>query len=234
MSRWIIPDVHGCAKTLKSLVESFLKITKEDEVFFLGDYIDRGPNSKEVLDYLMAMQEQGYQFYCLKGNHEDYCVETWEADQKRHLFKTETQRLWEHVGAKETYKSFGVKHPREIPKQYIDWMRDLPFYYEMEQYILVHAGLNFNIDNPFEDEHSMTRVRNFKVDFNKTGGRRIIHGHIPVDYSFIDHVIHHQNNYDFIALDNGVFYTNQTDMGNLIAFNPDTNELFAQTNMDMY
>ena len=202
-------------------------------MYLLGDYIDRGPNSKEVLDYIMALQEAGYRLHCLKGNHEDYCVETWEADQKHHLFKTPTQRLWENVGAKETYKSFGVKRPRDIPKQYIDWMRDLPYYFELENFILVHAGLNFSAENPFEDLHSMTRVRNFKVDFNKTHGKRIIHGHIPVDYSFIDHVIHHQNNYDFIALDNGVFNTNKTDMGNLMAFNPDTNELFAQTNMDM-
>jgi serine/threonine protein phosphatase 1 len=233
MSRWIIPDVHGCATTLKSLVESFIKLTKEDDLYLLGDYIDRGPNSKEALDYIMALQEQGYHLHCLKGNHEDYCVETWEADQKHHLFKTPTQRLWENVGAKETYKSFGVKHPRDIPKKYIDWMRDLPYYFELENFILVHAGMNFNVENPFEDLHSMTRVRSFKVDLNKTHGKRIIHGHIPVDYSFIDHVIHHQNNYDFIALDNGVFYTDKTDMGNLMAFNPDTNELFAQTNMDM-
>ena len=234
MSRWIIPDVHGCAKTLKSLVESFLKISKDDELFFLGDYIDRGPSGKEVIDYLMDLQSQGYRLHCLKGNHEDYCVQAWEEDHQWHLIKPEVQRLWERVGAKETFKSFGVKRPREIPQVYIDWMRGLEYYVELENYILVHAGLNFQAENPFEDTHSMTRVRNFKVDFNKTDGRRIIHGHIPVDYSFIDHVIHHQGNYDFIALDNGVFYTDKADMGNLMAFNPDTNELFAQTNLDMY
>ena len=234
MSRWIIPDVHGCAKTLKSLVESFLKISKDDELFFLGDYIDRGPSGKEVIDYLMDLQSQGYRLHCLKGNHEDYCVQAWEEGHQWHLIKPEVQRLWERVGAKETFKSFGVKRPREIPQVYIDWMRGLEYYVELENYILVHAGLNFQAENPFEDTHSMTRVRNFKVDFNKTDGRRIIHGHIPVDYSFIDHVIHHQGNYDFIALDNGVFYTDKADMGNLMAFNPDTNELFAQTNLDMY
>ena len=54
-----------------------------------------------------------------------------------------------------------------------------------------------------------------------------------MDYSFINHVISHQNNYDFIALDNGVFLTDHTDMGNLMAYNPDTNALLAQTNLDM-
>ena len=233
MAKWIIPDIHGCAKTLKAMTESMLKITQEDELFFLGDYIDRGPRSKEVIDYLMDLQAKGYHLHCLKGNHEDYCIQAWEADQNWHLFKPEVQRSWEKVGAAATFKSFGVKRPREIPKTYIDWMQNLEYYHELGDYILVHAGMNFHAENPFEDTHSMIWVRNFKVDFNKTNGRRIIHGHIPVDYSFIDHVIHHKKNYDFIALDNGVFLTDQTDMGNLMAYNPDTNDLLAMTNLDM-
>lgn len=233
MSRWIIPDIHGCAMTLKVLLENMLRVTRDDELFFLGDYIDRGPASKDVLDYLMDLQERGWKVHCLKGNHEDYCVKAWEEDQKRHLFKPGIQKAWENVGAKETYKSFGIKRPREIPQMYIDWMRNLDYYYELENYILVHAGMNFRIKNPFEDTHSMIWVRDFKVDFEKTNGRRIIHGHLPEDYSFIDFVIKNPKSHDFIALDNGVFNTNKAGMGNLMAFNPDTNELLAQSNMDM-
>ena len=233
MTRWIIPDIHGCFKTLEALMKSMLRATREDEFFFLGDYIDRGPASKEVLDYLMDLQEGGWKIHCLKGNHEDYCVRTWEADQQRHFLKPAVQKLWENVGAKETYKSFGVKRPREIPEKYIEWMRKLPYYYELEHYILVHAGMNFHAEDPFKDTHSMITTRDFRVDFKKTGGRRIIHGHLPEDYSFIDLVIKHPKGYDFIALDNGVFNVNKTGMGNLMAFNPDTNELFAQSNLDM-
>lgn len=233
MNRWIIPDIHGCAKTLKTLLENLLKISKEDELFFLGDYIDRGPNGKGVLDYLMGLQASGQKIHCLKGNHEEYCIKAWENDQTFHLFKPSVQKLWESVGAKETYKSFGGKRPRDIPEQYIDWMRKLDYYYELEQYILVHAGMNFKAKNPFEDYHSMVSLRSFKVDFAQTGGRRIIHGHIPVDYSFIDLVISQPKGYDFIALDNGVFCADIPGMGNLMAFNPDTNELIAQSNMDM-
>ena len=233
MSRWIIPDIHGCAKTVKTLLENMLKVTRDDELFFLGDYIDRGPASKDVIDYLMDLQERGWNIHCLKGNHEDYCVKAWEADQKFHLFKPDIQKAWEQVGAKETLKSFGGKRPREIPQKYIDWMKDLAYYYELEKYILVHAGMNFKIENPFEDTRSMIWVRDFKVDFDKTGGRRIIHGHLPEDYSFIDFVVKNPKGNDFIALDNGVFATNKPGMGNLMAFNPDTDELFAQSNMDM-
>ena len=231
--RWIIPDIHGCAKTLKCLLENLLNVTKEDELFFLGDYIDRGPDSKGVLDYLMGLQQQGWNIHCLMGNHEDYCIKAYEADMQRHLFKPDIQKQWENVGAKETFKSFGVKRPKEIPAHYIEWMRHLEYYHELENYILVHAGMNFHCENPFADTKSMIWVRNFKVDFRKTDGRRIIHGHLPEDYSFIDHVIKNQQNYDFIALDNGVFNTKHTDMGNLMAFNPDTNELLAQSNMDL-
>lgn len=233
MSRWIIPDIHGCFRTLKALLENMLKISKNDELFFLGDYIDRGPSGKEVIDYIMELQASGYHVHCLKGNHEDYCIQSWEADNKPHLFKPKVQKSWEAVGAGETLKSFGVKRPRDIPNKYIDWMRDLKIYYELEHYILVHAGMNFHIRNPFEDTHSMIWTRSFKVDFNKTDGRRIIHGHIPVDYSFIDLVIRNPKGYDFIALDNGVFVTDKPGMGNLMAFNPDDNTLLAQTNLDM-
>ena len=233
MTRWIIPDIHGCARTLKTLLENMLKVTRDDELFFLGDYIDRGPASKDVLDYLMDLQERGWNIHCLKGNHEDYCVKAWEADQNFHLFKPDVQKAWENVGAKETYKSFDGKRPRDIPQKYIDWMRNLDYYFELENYILVHAGMNFKIKDPFEDKQSMIWVRDFKVDFEKTKGRRIIHGHLPEDYSFIDFVIKNPKSHDFIALDNGVFVTNKTGMGNLMAFNPDTNELMVQSNMDM-
>ena len=233
MARWIIPDIHGCARTLDAMLKNMLKATRDDELFFLGDYIDRGPASKDVLDLLMDLQEGGWKIHCLKGNHEDYCVRTWEADQKFHFTKPDVQKLWENVGAKETYKSFGVKRPREIPEKYIEWMRNLLYYYELEDYILVHAGMNFKIEDPFKDTHSMITVRDFKVDFGKTNGRRIIHGHLPEDYGFIDHVIQNPKGYDFIALDNGVFNVNKTGMGNLLAFNPDTNELMALSNLDM-
>ena len=233
--RWIIPDIHGCPQTLQALFENMLKITKHDQLYLLGDYIDRGPDSKGVIDYLMHLQKEEYNVHCIKGNHEDMCVKAYEADKKKKLFGSKhiEQKEWEAVGAKETLQSFGVKHPREIPIEYIEWMKECMPYVELEEYILVHAGLNFNIDNPFEDEHSMMWTRRFKVNYNKSHGKKIIHGHIPVDYSFMNLVIEQNENYDFIALDNGVFVTDKPGLGNLTAFNPDTKQLVAQSNMDL-
>ncbi len=232
--RWIIPDIHGCAQTLKALLESMLRVTKHDELYFLGDYIDRGPDSKGVIDYLMELQCQRYNVHFIKGNHEDMCMKAFEADQKKKFLggKHPEQKEWEAVGAKATLESFGVKHPREIPKPYIDWMEKCLPFIELEEYILVHAGLNFNAKDPFEDTKSMMWIRNFKVDYNKSHGKKIIHGHIPVDHSFMNLVVEQNENYDFIALDNGVFVTNKPGLGNLTAFNPDTKQLVAQSNMD--
>ena len=233
--RWIIPDIHGCLKTVKALVENTLKANKNDTLYFLGDYIDRGPDGKGVIDYLMQLQQEEYDVHFLKGNHEDLCVKAFEADQKKKFLggKHQEQKDWEAVGAKTTLESFGIKHPREIPQRYIDWMNNCLPFIELEQYILVHAGMNFNVADPFEDTRSMMWTRKFNVDYNKSHGKKIIHGHIPIDHSFMSMVIELNQNYDFIALDNGVFVTDKPGLGNLMAFNPDTGKLLAQSNMDM-
>ena len=232
--RWIIPDIHGYLRTFQYLVEKQLQPGSDDTLYLLGDYIDRGPDSKGVIDYIQRIQHEICAVYCLKGNHEDLCIKAYEADQKR-LFlgkKHQEQKDWEAVGGKTTLESFGVAHPHELPAEYIEWMRKCLPYIELEKFILVHAGMNFSIENPFEDTVSMLWTRRFKVDYAKTKGKKIIHGHIPVDYSFMHHVIENGDNYDFIALDNGVFVTDQSGMGNLTAFNPDTGQLLAQTNLD--
>ena len=232
---WIIPDIHGCLQTLKVLLENQLMVTKDDELYFLGDYIDRGPDSKGVIDYLMHLQEEGYDVHFIKGTHEDMCVKAFEADKKKKLFgaKHAEQKEWEAVGAKATLQSFGVKHPRDIPQRYIDWMNACVPYIKLDDYILVHAGMNFRAAKPFEDTKSMMWTRSFKVDYSKSHGRKIIHGHIPVDFVFMTTVIENNEAYDFIALDNGVYETDKPGMGNLMAFNPDTNQLRAQSNMDL-
>lgn len=230
--RWVIPDIHGCFSTLKQLLEDNIRLTKDDSLYFLGDYIDRGPNGKTVIDYIMNLQNQGYNIRYLIGNHEDYCIRAYEQDQNRIFLKSNIQKEWEHYGGKATLNSFGVKRPRDIDKTYIDWMKNGEYFIELDKYILVHAGLNFNISNPFDDLKSMMWVRDFKVDTIKTGGKKIIHGHVPVEYSMIE-TLYKSDNYNFIPLDNGVYYKDsKAGFGNLIAFDIDNIELVAQPNVD--
>ena len=229
---WVIPDIHGCVLTLKQLIENGIQLTKDDSLYFLGDYIDRGPDGKGVIDYIMSIQSQGYNVQYLIGNHEFYCMNAYEQDRRRFLFKSGIHKEWEHYGAKMTLKSFGVSHPRNIDEKYIEWMRKGQFFIELDKYILVHAGMNFKIDNPFDDTMSMLWARDFKVDSLKIGGKKIIHGHVPVEYSLIQLFIESEG-YDFIALDNGVYYkTEKVGFGNLMALELNSMELIAQPNVD--
>lgn len=229
-NRWVIPDIHGYVKTLKYLIEHRINLSKNDAVYFLGDYIDRGPDSKGVIDYIMSLQNSGFEIHCIRGNHEDYCIKAWESDQNRFLFRSKIEKDWRKYGAIQTLHSFGVKRPREINKFYIDWMKNSKYYIELDKFILVHAGLNFNISNPFEDSHSMMWIKDFKVDLEKTGGKKIIHGHVPVEMSMIE--MFRNNNYNFLSLDNGIYYTNKDGFGNLLAYNIDTDEIVIQNNID--
>jgi serine/threonine protein phosphatase 1 len=74
-NRYVISDIHGCFKTFKQLVEEVVKLTKSDQLFLLGDYVDRGPSTVAVLDYIMELIESGYHIYPLRGNHEDDLLE---------------------------------------------------------------------------------------------------------------------------------------------------------------
>lgn len=231
-NRWVVPDIHGCLNTLKSLIENRINLSKSDVIYFLGDYIDRGPDSKGVIDYIMRLQKDGYNVRYIRGNHEDYCIKAWYADQKRFLFRSNIEKDWRKNGAKPTLDSFGAKRPREIDKKYIEWMENAEYYIELEDHILVHAGLNFNINNPFEDTSSMMWIRNFKVDSNKVGGKKVIHGHVPIEMSMIN-LFAQSEGYGFLAIDNGIYYKNKDGFGNLLAYNLDTKELVIQHNVDI-
>lgn len=235
-NRWVIPDIHGCSKTLKSLIETLIKPSRFDELFFLGDYIDRGPDSKGVIDYIMELQKKEYSIRLLLGNHEDYCIKAWDEDKKKKKyfgisFKTKIQSIWELHGGKETLESFGVRFASEIPEKYIEWMREQKLYIELENYILVHAGLNFTIDDPLSDRFAMLWTKDFKVIPSKIRNKKVIHGHTPVDLEFLDHVIKNKT-YNFIDLDNGVYMLNRAGYGNLLAFEINSGRYLVQPNLD--
>lgn len=72
--RYAIGDIHGCIKTLKALLFDRLKITKKDKIFLLGDYVNRGPDSRGVLQLIYTLRQDGYQVTPLMGNHEEMYV----------------------------------------------------------------------------------------------------------------------------------------------------------------
>lgn len=69
MPQYAITDLHGCARTFRALLDK-IRFSKEDELYLLGDYINRGPDSKGVIDHILELRESGHTVHCLRGNHQ--------------------------------------------------------------------------------------------------------------------------------------------------------------------
>ena len=255
-SRWIIPDIHGFAKTLRALIETQICPGLGDELCFLGDYIDRGPDSRGVINYIRSLQDDGYSIVALRGNHEaaltDFVngrnntgrprrntVESKGGFDKwyewlRNLrcpVGTRVEKAWLGMGGDATLRSFGVRKAAEIPEDYLEWMNSLGWYHELEAFVVVHAGLNFRLEDPFEDRHTMLWARDFEIRPEKIGGRRIIHGHVPVSLEMINLAVNNPK-IPFIDLDNGPYIKGQPDFGNLCALEVNRMRLVIQHNVD--
>jgi len=237
MRTWVIPDVHGCLLTLRSLVEDLIGLQKDDSLIFLGDLIDRGPSSKGVIDYIWKLQESGIKTSVIKGNHEEYMAKVFRDEEsktgvRRMLgLKSVSFKDWMLYGGAETMSSFNAYNVAAIPEKYIEWIESLDFYMQWKNFLIVHAGFNFEIEDIFSDTQSMMWIRDYKIDPGKLGSRKIIHGHVPVTLEFINQSIF-SNSFLFIDLDNGVYITDKPGYGNLLALELNTMELLVQPNLD--
>jgi len=237
MRTWVIPDVHGCLLTLRTLVEELIVLREDDTLIFLGDVIDRGPDSKGVIDYIMNLNDRGIKVSAIKGNHEDYMAKVYRGEQSRSAFRkmlglrSGSYKEWMMYGGEHTLLSFNTANVSEIPVKYIEWIESLDYYLEWKDFLIVHAGFNFEIDDIFSDTLSMMWIREYKIDPEKLGNRKIIHGHVPVTLEFIYQSIN-TNSFYFIDLDNGVYLTDKPGYGNLLALELNTMELLVQPNLD--
>jgi len=235
---WIIPDIHGCSKTLRALFDHYIAPSKEDSLYFLGDYIDRGPDSKGVIDYIFTLQDDGYRVYLLKGNHEESCVQACMAERTLRSFLgfrgyNSAKAAWKRYGGRETMQSFGIRDLNNMPERYVEWMDRLPAYIMLEEHLLVHAGLDYSLEDPLDDEHSMLWLRDLDPVPEKIGGRILVHGHVPVSLEHIFMMVGDPGTFGHIDLDNGVYMAGREGFGNLVALELNSMQLFTQQNLDM-
>jgi len=220
---FVIGDIHGCNQTFRYLIETTIALQKEDKLCLLGDYIDRGTDSKAVLDYCMLLQDQGYDICFLRGNHEQMMLDAFS--------NPVAEQAWLRAGGRATLKSFGVRSVREIDELYIEFLNALEYYVVVDDYILVHAGLNFDIKDPLKDKHAMLWSRNYEVLPHKIEGKRIIHGHTPYALK----IILGQNltrEYE-ISVDAGcVFDKKKEGMGYMVALELNEGKFYHVKNMD--
>ncbi|MDD2335895.1 MAG: metallophosphoesterase family protein [Geobacteraceae bacterium] len=218
--RIAIPDIHGCAHTFAALLYDVLRIQVSDTLYLLGDYTDRGTRSKEVVDQIFELQSKGFSVYPLRGNHDDMLL--------RACGNLDFFRIWMLNGGGATLKSFGVDDPCELPLMYRRFFDALPFYLELEDFILVHAGLNFLADDPFSDKEAMLWTRSQEINTDIIGQKKVITGHTPVSRETIRKSI----SSELIPLDNGCVYAATVQLGTLAALDLDTLSLYFQKNID--
>jgi len=223
MRRYAIGDIHGGSQTFLALIRQ-ISPRHDDRVYLLGDYIGRGPDSKGVIDAIIAMQEAGCDIRPLRGNHEDMLIRNLTDDHDLYSWG------WTKNWGQQTLFSFGVKSLEALPVHYRKFFVGLPCCYADGEFILVHAGVNLGFDDPVNDtpiEH-MVWERSYIPEDQPSSRQRVVCGHHVHTLDQVKSTLTQQ----IISLDNGAFTNKQPDYGNLLALNLDTLQLTVQPWID--
>ncbi len=226
MRRFAATDLHGCLRTFRYLVEEKLCLRPADHLYLLGDYVNKGPDSASVLDYLMQLQVAGYQVHCLRGNHEHELLATIHGKPNdNHMWKLEAEKQL-------TLGSFGVARAADIPVRYVQWMSALPLQLELNDFVLVHAGFNFALPptEMREDAHSMLYSREFTYDPARLAGKRLLHGHVPTRVAEVEATVAARAG--AIGLDTGCAFRLNPELRHLAALDLDSWELHLVENCE--
>lgn len=227
MRKIAISDIHGCNRTFLALLEK-TGFSQGDELFLLGDYIDRGPDSKGVIDTILRLRAEGYSVRCIKGNHEEMLLKSWRLNDERSLSH------WVRNGGDEALRSFGAARPSGIPPLYREFISKLPLYIEDGNHLLVHAGLNFTTpEDPLSLDYSMLWIRDWHTDVNYKwlGDRYIIHGHTPTRRKDILKMFDNFEKNRYINIDAGCCFK-IGGFDSLCAFDMTNREIYFQENID--
>lgn len=224
MHRYAIGDIHGGLQTFLTLIQR-IRPRHDDRIYLLGDYIDRGPDSRGVLEAIISMQEAGCDVRPLLGNHDDMLLRSVTGE--HNLFS----RHWQEGWGSHTLKSFGVRFPGEIPDRYVQFLESLPLCCREQSYLLVHAGLDMTRDDPLTETEPVQMLWGDSSYLNTQSdleGLTLITGH---KIRSLDDIIYSCTS-SHICLDNGAFTGNQPEQGHLVALNLDTLEITAQPWLD--
>lgn len=217
---FVIGDIHGCSATLRWLVDGTLRPLPGDRIYLLGDLIDRGPDSKGVLDYIFELRQRGLAVNTVRGNHEEMLL---QACRDRNSLA-----MWLANGGQTTLESFQADGPGDIPPLYRNFLDSLPSYILLDEFVIVHAGLNFAPQDPFEDTSAMLWTRSSYVDRQRIGGRRLICGHTQVSRAMLEDSL----KFNKIMLDNGCVFGGLPESGSLAALELGSMTLYYQENLD--
>jgi serine/threonine protein phosphatase 1 len=216
-----ISDIHGCFKTFFDLVVNKIELKKSDHLILLGDYIDRGDQSKEVIDFIIDLNEKDFNISTLTGNHEIMLSNAYK-DQ-------DMLPLWLLNSGMSTLTSFGIRDIKDIDNRYLDFINSLEYFKIIGDFIFVHAGFNDYAINPFLDKHSMIWECRLSYDNPMLSGKTVIHGHRPKTISYVKKLINEKSK--VIPVDTGCVYEREFGYGNLSALEVNSMTLYSVPNV---
>ena len=175
-SIFVFSDIHGCAAELKLLLNK-LPLKSDSLIVLMGDYIDRGPNSKEVIDTILDLKKM-YNVVALKGNHEAMFLKFLEDP------ASADAGLFVYNGGGSTLASYRQDESDKyvVPREHLEFFTELETYYETDDYFFVHAGVPDrslkDLDDECEEDLLWIRDDFFYSSFDWK--KMIVHGHTPV------------------------------------------------------
>lgn len=210
-----IGDIHGCLIQLKNMVDFLRNEHGSFTLVALGDYIDRGPDSAEVIDYLITLNDdKNIKLICLKGNHEEMMMDCFLNGDSSML------NAWLRNGGEQTIDSY-MRYAADItknglPEKHIHFLASLEEHYDDGKRLFVHAGVDPAILT-IEEQPSAVKlwIRGRFLTSRHQLDRIVVHGHTicadgPVQYDWR------------INLDSGVY---RTGMLSAAAFDDDNNSI---------
>jgi serine/threonine protein phosphatase 1 len=203
----VVGDVHGCLSPLKKLINE-IDLEPGDQLVFLGDMIDRGEETKMVIDYLMNLKGV-YSCHFVMGNHEVMLLEYLESlDPTR----------WFANGGLATLKSYNSQNGLDLPDEHLEFIRNCPYFIETEHYFFTHGGLDPELsitDNLryYKPEEFCWQQVHMRPSFIETNNykweKTVVCAHTPVSIPLMLDSL--------IAVDTGCVYRDNPRFGKLSA-----------------
>jgi serine/threonine protein phosphatase 1 len=174
---YAIGDIHGCLDKLEAMMNRLAIDAEHDTLVFIGDYIDRGPDSKGVVDFILDLKGKLKNVICLVGNHEQTFLNYYFHEQDGQIFYLN--------GGDATIASYGYIETPEgkkinIPDNHLEFFESLLPYYETDDYIFAHAGIRPGVPLNKQSVDELTWIRYEFIRYHYDFGKIVIFGHTPV------------------------------------------------------
>lgn len=203
-----IGDIHGCAKSLEALLKKLSSYFGKDYTFiFIGDYIDRGPDSRGVFDRLIEFEHDETCVF-LRGNHEQMFL---------NALKGQDRRLWMMNGGIQTISSFGaIDFYDQLPDIYHEFVNKTEMYLDTQDFFFTHGGINpfysisEQLKTPGQTAQFLWERNHLNVDLWELEWEKpVVFGHTPVEKVINDDLR--------LGIDTGCVYSNRKGLGFLTA-----------------